>query len=72
MNQGVQFPIARSFVNIEAANLMRYKAAELFDANEACEQRQIWLKCWHPRALWEAATIVSRLSGDLDLLLSMG
>jgi acyl-CoA dehydrogenase len=31
-NQGVQFPIARALVNIEAANLMRYKACELFDA----------------------------------------
>src|SRR5687767_9732216 len=30
-NQGIQFPIAESYMEIEAANLMRYKAASLFD-----------------------------------------
>ena len=35
-NQGVQFPIARAYVNVEAANLMRFKAAELFDRGEPC------------------------------------
>jgi len=34
-NQGVQFPIARAHVNVEAANLMRLRAAELFDRGEA-------------------------------------
>src|SRR5690606_26598146 len=35
-NQGIQFPIARAFVNVEAASLMRFKAAELFDAGKPC------------------------------------
>jgi acyl-CoA dehydrogenase len=35
-NQGVQFPIARSFINVEAASLMRYEAARRFDAHEPC------------------------------------
>src|SRR5713101_1290836 len=35
-NQGVQFPIARAYVNLEAANLMRYKACTLFDAHQPC------------------------------------
>ena len=35
-NQGVQFPIAESFIEIEAANLMRWKACELFDAGQPC------------------------------------
>ncbi|RQS16871.1 MULTISPECIES: acyl-CoA dehydrogenase family protein, partial [unclassified Burkholderia] len=35
-NQGVQFPIARSFVNVEAASLMRFEAARRFDAHEPC------------------------------------
>src|SRR5689334_13438042 len=35
-NQGVQFPIARAYVNVEAANLMRYRACALFDAHEPC------------------------------------
>ena len=35
-NQGVQFPIARAYTNVEAAALMRDKAAALFDAGEPC------------------------------------
>ena len=35
-NQGVQFPIAEAFIEIEAANLMRYEACRLFDAREPC------------------------------------
>ncbi|MAW33154.1 MAG: acyl-CoA dehydrogenase [Proteobacteria bacterium] len=55
MNQGVQFPIARSFINIEAANLMRYKAAELFDANQACGAEANMAKMLASEASWEAA-----------------
>ncbi len=36
MNQGVQFPIARSYAATEAANLMVQKAAELFDEGQPC------------------------------------
>jgi acyl-CoA dehydrogenase len=35
-NQGVQFPIARAHMAIEAADLMRTKAARLFDAGLPC------------------------------------
>ena len=35
-NQGIQFPLARAYVNVEAANLMRFKAAELFDRGAPC------------------------------------
>src|SRR6187431_2513908 len=35
-NQGVQFPIAEAYIEIEAANLMRYEACALFDANRPC------------------------------------
>jgi acyl-CoA dehydrogenase len=35
-NQGIQFPIARAYVNVQAADLMRYKAAALFDAGKHC------------------------------------
>ena len=35
-NQGVQFPIADAYIEVEAANLMRYKACELFDAGQPC------------------------------------
>ena len=35
-NQGIQFPISRAYVNVEAANLMRFKAAALFDEKKPC------------------------------------
>src|SRR5688572_5731405 len=35
-NQGIQFPIAEAYMEIEAANLMRYKAASLFDSHKSC------------------------------------
>src|SRR5258706_8238034 len=35
-NQGVQFPIADAYIEVEAANLMRFKACELFDAHQPC------------------------------------
>jgi acyl-CoA dehydrogenase len=38
-NQGIQFPIADSYIETEAANLMRFKACELFDRNEPCLPR---------------------------------
>src|SRR5690554_7295398 len=39
-NQGVQFPIARAHINIEAASLMRFEACRLYDAHQPCgEQR---------------------------------
>ena len=38
-NQGVQFPIARAYANVRAADLMRYEAARLFDAGEPCGAR---------------------------------
>ena len=33
-NQGVQFTIAETYIEIEAANLMRYQACKLFDARQ--------------------------------------
>ena len=35
-NQGVQFPIVEAYIEVEAANLMRFKPCALFDANEPC------------------------------------
>ena len=54
-NQGVQFPIARSYVNVEAANLMRYKAAALFDAKQPCGAEANMAKLLAADASWEAA-----------------
>src|ERR687893_2003343 len=35
-NQGIQFPLAKAHVSVEAADLMRFRAAELFDRGEPC------------------------------------
>ncbi|MFL6714762.1 MAG: acyl-CoA dehydrogenase family protein, partial [Burkholderiaceae bacterium] len=62
-NQGVQFPIARAFVNIEAANLMRYKACELFDAHQPCGAEANMAKMLAADASWEAANACLQFHG---------
>jgi acyl-CoA dehydrogenase len=54
-NQGVQFPIARAHVAVEAAALMRNKAAALFDAGEPCGAEANMAKYLAAEAAWEAA-----------------
>src|SRR5574337_640268 len=56
-NQGVQFPIADAFIEIEAANLMRFKAAELFDARQPCGAQANMAKYLAAKASWEAANV---------------
>jgi len=53
-NQGVQFPIARAYMNVEAAALMRDKAAALFDAGEPCGAEANMAKFLAAEAAWEA------------------
>jgi acyl-CoA dehydrogenase len=55
MNQGVQFPIARAFVHIEAANLMRFEACRRFDAHADCGAQANMAKLLAADASWEAA-----------------
>jgi len=62
-NQGVQFPIARSFVNVEAASLMRYKAAQLFDAGKPCGKEANIAKLLAADASWEAANVCLQTHG---------
>src|SRR5438874_2662796 len=54
-NQGVQFPIAESYIEVEAANLMRWKACELFDAHQPCGPQANMAKYLAAKASWEAA-----------------
>ncbi len=54
MNQGVQFPIAKAHVAVEAANLMRLKAAALFDAGLPCGGEANMAKYLASEAAWEA------------------
>jgi len=62
-NQGIQFPIARAYVNIEAANLMRYKAAALFDAHKPCGAEANMAKLLGADASWEAANACLQTHG---------
>jgi len=62
-NQGVQFPIARAYVNIEAANLMRFHAAELFDAGKPCGAEANMSKLLAADASWEAANAAIQSHG---------
>ncbi len=54
-NQGVQFPIARAHIAVEAADLVRWKAAALFDAGEPCGPEANMAKFLASNASWEAA-----------------
>jgi acyl-CoA dehydrogenase len=62
-NQGVQFPIARAYVNVEAANLMRFDAARKFDAHEACGAEANMAKLLAADASWEAANACLQFHG---------
>lgn len=54
MNQGVQFPIAKAHVAVEAASLMRFKACALFDAGKPCGAEANMTKYLASEAAWEA------------------
>jgi acyl-CoA dehydrogenase len=54
-NQAVQFPIAKAYANTEAADLMRFEAARLFDAGEPCGTQANLAKLLASEAAWEAA-----------------
>lgn len=54
-NQGVQFPIAESYIELEAANLMRFEACHLFDRHEPCGAQANMAKYLAAKASWEAA-----------------
>ena len=62
-NQGIQFPIARAYVNIEAANLMRFRAAELFDSKQPCGAEANMAKLLGADASWEAANAAVQTHG---------
>ena len=62
-NQGVQFPIARAYVNVEAASLMRFEAARKFDAEEDCGAEANMAKLLAADASWEAANACLQFHG---------
>jgi len=62
-NQGIQFPIAECYMEIEAANLMRYKAAALFDQKKNCGAEANMAKHLAAQASWEAANVCLQTHG---------
>ena len=62
-NQGVQFPIAKAYVNLEAADLMRYKACQLFDSGLPCGSEANMAKMLAADASWEAANACLQFHG---------
>jgi acyl-CoA dehydrogenase len=62
-NQGVQFPIAQAYANIRAADLMRYEAAELFDAGQPCGAEANMAKLLAADASWQAANVCLQTHG---------
>jgi acyl-CoA dehydrogenase len=62
-NQGVQFPIARAYTNVRAADLMRYEAARLFETGEPCGAEANMAKLLAADASWEAANVCLQTFG---------
>ena len=62
-NQGVQFPIAENYIELEAANLMRFKACELFDAGKPCGAEANMAKYLAAKASFEAANVCLQTHG---------
>jgi acyl-CoA dehydrogenase len=62
-NQGVQFPIAECHIEVEAADLMRWKACALFDAHQPCGAEANMAKYLAAKASWEAANVCLQVHG---------
>ncbi len=66
-NQGVQFPIAQAYAHVEAADLVRYKAATLFDSGQRCGAEANMAKLLASEAAWEAANVCMTVHGGYGL-----
>jgi acyl-CoA dehydrogenase len=62
-NQGVQFPIAENHIETEAADLMRWRACDLFDAHQPCGAEANMAKYLAAKASFEAANVAIQTHG---------
>jgi acyl-CoA dehydrogenase len=62
-NQGIQFPLARAYANVEAASLMVAQAAALFDAHQPCGPQANMAKLLAADASWESANAAVQTHG---------
>ena len=67
-NQGVQLPIAAAYAHVEAADLVRHKAAAKFDAGEPCGPEANMAKLLASQASWEAANVCVDTHGGYGFL----
>ncbi len=67
-NQGVQLPIAQAYAHVEAADLVRHKAAARFDAGEPCGPEANMAKLLASQASWEAANVCLDTHGGYGFL----
>jgi acyl-CoA dehydrogenase len=63
MNQGIQFPLAMAHIHVEAADLMRWRAADLFDDHQPCGTEANMAKLLAADASWEAANAALQTHG---------
>ena len=62
-NQGVQFPLAEAHIEVEAADLMRWQACALFDAQQPCGAQANMAKYLAAKASWEAGNACLQVHG---------
>ena len=62
-NQGIQFPLAEAFIEVEAASLMRWRACELIDANQPAGAEANMAKHLAAKASWEAGNACLQTHG---------
>ena len=62
-NQGVQFPIAEAYIEVRAADLMRFQACRLYDAGQPCGAEANMAKYLAAKASWEAANACIQFHG---------
>jgi acyl-CoA dehydrogenase len=66
-NQGIQFPLAQAYAHVEAADLMRWRAATLFDQGQSCGAEANMAKLLAADASWEAANAAMQTFGGYGL-----
>ena len=66
-NQGVQFPIARSYAQMRASELMTNKAAQLFDSGEKCGEEANIAKLLASEASWQAGDTCMQTHGGFGM-----
>ena len=71
-NQGVQFPIARAWMHTEAASLVRWQAATLFDSGQPCGAQANSAKLLASEAAWEAAEVAMTTHGGSGMAVETG